>query len=100
MAVEGLKLFLPAGTCALSRERMAHLHREAAKWQLYELENREDVLTEIDVSDRGNVRTRLVHWADGAAAGERFAQAIKQVRQLMPEAEIAVLSSAEIAFRC
>jgi hypothetical protein len=100
MVVEGLKLFLPAGTSALSRERMAHLHTDAAKWQLYELENREDVLTEIDVSDRGNVRTRLVHWADGAAAGQRFGEAINQVRDLMPEVEIAVLSVAEIAFRC
>ena len=100
MAVEGLKLFLPAGTSALSRERMAHLHREAAKWQLFELENREDVLTEIDVSDRGNVRTRLVHWSDEAGARERFAMAIKQVRMLMPEAEMAVLSAGEIAFRC
>ncbi len=100
MAVEGLKLFLPAGTSALSRERMAPLHQDAAKWQLYELENREDVLTEIDVSDRGNVRTRLVHWSDEAGARERFAVAINQVRTLMPEAEIAVLSAGEIAFRC
>jgi hypothetical protein len=37
MAVEGLKLFLPAGASALTRERMAHLHGDAAKWQLYEL---------------------------------------------------------------
>ena len=79
---------------------MAHLHPDAAKWQLYELENREDVLTEIDVSDRGNVRTRLVHWTDETAGGERFAEAIDQVRELMPEAEMAVLSPAEIAFRC
>jgi hypothetical protein len=100
IAVEGLKLFLPAGTSALSRERMAHLHWEAAKWQLYELENREDVLTEIDVSDRGNVRTRLVHWSDEAGARERFAVAINQIRKLMPEAQMAVLSAGEIAFRC
>ena len=59
---------------------MAHLHPDAAKWQLYELENREDVLTEIDVSDRGNVRTRLVHWTDEAGARERFAEAINRVR--------------------
>jgi hypothetical protein len=56
---------------------MAHLHPEAAKWQLYELENREDVITEMDVSDRGNVRTRLVHWADEDVVRVRFAEAIK-----------------------
>lgn len=100
MVVEGLKLFLPSGASALTRERMAHLHHDAAKWQLYELENREDHLKEIDVSDRGNIRTRLVHCTDEAAAGERFSEAIGRVRELMPEAEMAVISPAEIAFRC
>ncbi len=100
MVVAGLKLFLPSGTSALTRERMAHLHPNAAKWQLYELENREDHLKEIDVSDGGNVRTRLVHWTDEAAARERFAEPIRTVHELMPEAEIALLSPAEIAFRC
>jgi hypothetical protein len=100
MIVAGLKLFLPAGASALTRERMAHLHSGAAKWQLYELENRDDHLVEIDVSDRGNVRTRLVHWTDEASARERFEEAIHRVQELMPEAEIAPLSPAEIAFRC
>src|SRR6476646_1487931 len=54
MVVAGLKLFLPSGASALTRERMAHLHPEAAKWQLYELENRENHLKEIDISDGGN----------------------------------------------
>jgi hypothetical protein len=40
-AVEGLKLFLPAGASALIRERMAHLNAAAAKWPLYELEERD-----------------------------------------------------------
>ena len=79
---------------------MAHLHPDAAKWQLYELEGREDNLKEIEVSDRGNVRTRLVHWTDEAQAGERFAEAIDRVRELMPEAEMAVISPAEMVFRC
>jgi hypothetical protein len=100
MMVEGLKLFLPAGTSALTRERMAHLDQDAAKWQLYELENRDDQLKEIEVSDGGNVRTSLVHWTDEAEAGERFAEAIGRVRELMPEAEMAVISAAEVAFRC
>ena len=98
--VEGLKLFLPAATSELTRERMAHLHPDAAKWQLYELEGREDNLREIEVSDRGNVRTRLVHWTDEAQARERFAAAINRVLELMPEAEMAIVSPAEIAFRC
>jgi hypothetical protein len=97
--VEGLKLFLPAGTSRLSRERMAHLNPHAAKWQLYELDERENGLKELDCADRGNVATRLVHCPDESAARQRFAEAVAWVRRIMPEVEFAVLSSAEIAFR-
>jgi hypothetical protein len=98
--VQGLKLFLPAGASALTRERVAHLNPEAAKWQLYELEERDDNLKELDISDRGNVSTRLVRSTDESATRERFAAAISQVREIMSEPEIATLSPAEIAFRC
>jgi hypothetical protein len=100
LVIEGLKLFLPAGASGLTRERLAHLNPEAAKWQLYELEERDDHLKEMDVADRGNVATRLVHRPDESAARERFAACIAQVQSVMPETEIAVLSPAEIAFRC
>jgi hypothetical protein len=96
---EGLRLFLPAGKSALTRERMAQLNPEVAKWQLYELEERNADLREIDVSDRGNVDTRLVHAIDESAVCERFAASIAQIRDLMTEVEIAVLSPAETAFR-
>jgi hypothetical protein len=99
-AVEGLKLFVPAGCSALVRERMAHLNRAAAKWQLYELDEREDSVKELDVSDCGNVATRLVHLAEESAARERFAEPMAWVQSLMSEVEIAVLSPAEIALRC
>jgi hypothetical protein len=97
--VEGLKLFIPTGASALVRERMAHLNPGAAKWQLYELEERDDSLKELDISDCGNVATRLVHSTDESATLARFAPAIVQVRALMSEVEVAVLSPAEIAFR-
>src|SRR5271165_1130094 len=99
-AVEGLKLFLPAGASALCRERMVHLNPEAAKCQLCERVEREDNLKELDISDCGNVATRLVHSTDESATLARFAAAVSQVRELMSEAEIAALSPAEIAFRC
>jgi hypothetical protein len=99
-AVEGLKLFLPAGASALIRERMVHLNMEAAKWHLYELEERDDNLKELDIADCGNVATRLVHSTNESGTLARFAAAVTQVRELMSEAEIATLSSAEIAFRC
>ncbi|MGB8970132.1 MAG: hypothetical protein WCC16_15130, partial [Candidatus Sulfotelmatobacter sp.] len=97
--VEGLKMFVPAGTSALVRERMANLHQDAAKWGLFELDERHDALIEIDCADRGNVATRLVHAADDAAARERFKESIARVQQVLPNFEISVLSAAEIAFR-
>jgi hypothetical protein len=100
LAVEGLKLFLPAGCSALSRERAAHLNHKAAKWQLYEVEERDGQLQALDISDHGNVTTRLVHSPDESATRERFAGPIMQIHALMSEAEIAILSPAEIAFRC
>jgi hypothetical protein len=99
-AVEGLKIFLPAGASGLTRERMAHLNPESAKWQLYELEEREENLKELDISDCGNIATRLVHATDEATVQARFADAVARVRELMSEVEVATLSPAEIAFRC
>jgi hypothetical protein len=97
--VEGLKMFVPVGTSALVRERMANLNRDAAKWRLFELDERHDALVEIDCADRGNVATRLVHAADHEAARERFKESITRVQQVLPNCEVAVLSAAEIVFR-
>ena len=97
--VEGLKLFLPAGASALTRERLAHLHPGAAKWHLYEFDERHDAMTQLDFADRGNVDTRLVRCPDETSTLERFADSIHQVLGRLPECEVAVLSSAEVAFR-
>jgi hypothetical protein len=97
--VEGLLLFVPHKSSALVRERMANLNRAAAKWRLFEFNERDDSLTEMDCSDRGNVVTRLVHATNEAAAYERFAESIEKIRALLPNCELAVLSAAEIAFR-
>jgi hypothetical protein len=87
LVVEGLKLFVPAKTSALVRERMAHLNRDAAKWELYELDEREDDLRQIEISDRGNVLTRLVRCPDDDEIFERFRGPIALVRSMMAEAE-------------
>jgi hypothetical protein len=97
--VEGLKMFVPAGTSALVRERMANLNRDAAKWSLFELDERHDTLVEIDCGDRGNVATRLVHAANDDAARERFKESIARVQQIFPNCEVSVLSAGEIVFR-
>jgi hypothetical protein len=97
--VEGLKLFIPHGTSALVRERMANLNRNAAKWFLYELNERDDALVEMDCADRGNIATRLVHATNEIAARERFADSIARVQQILPNCEVTVLSAGELAFR-
>jgi len=97
--VEGVMLIVPAGTSALTRERMAQLNVGAAKWQLYEFDQRHDEFTPIDFTDRGNVSTRLVRCPDEGALLDRFAESIHRVLSLLPECEVAVLSTAEVAFR-
>jgi hypothetical protein len=97
--VEGLKLFVPAGTAALTKERVAHLHPAAAKWEVHEFDERHDSVELIDCADRGNFATHLVRCTDEAAALARFADSIHKVLELLPECDVAVLSPAEVAFR-
>jgi hypothetical protein len=97
--VEGLRLFVPQGCSALASERMANLNRGAAKWSLFELDERHDALTEIDCTDRGNVATRLLHAPNESAALARFADSIARIHSILPNCEVAVLSAAELAFR-
>lgn len=97
--VEGVKLFVPAGHSALIRERIGCLDHTAAKWQLFEFEERENTFAEVDCSDRGNVATRLIHCPDEISARERFANSIARIREVIPEAGVAVLSAAEVGFR-
>ncbi len=97
--VEGLILFVPSRYSALVRERMANLNRCAAKWRLFEFDERHDALIEVDCTDRGNIATRLVHATNETAALERFAESIARVQGILPNCEVAVSSPAEIAFR-
>ena len=99
LLVEGLKLLVPAGASSLTRERVAQLNHNAAKWELFELEERDETVREIDCADRGNIATRLVHCPDELAARERFADSIQRIRELLPDCTVAVLSAAEVAFR-
>ncbi len=98
--VEGVKLFVPAGTAALVRARMSQLNPVAAKWQLHEVNELEETIHELDCSDRGNIETRLVRCTDEDAAHERFAAARAAIREIIPEAEATILSAGEMAFRC
>ncbi len=97
--VEGLALIVPKGMATLTRQRMAHLHPTAAKWHLYEFDQGEDALVPVDTGDRGNLATRLVHSVDEGMARGRFAASIARIREILPQAEVVVLSPALISFR-
>jgi hypothetical protein len=84
---QGLKVVLPKGMATLTLSRMAWLNAEAAQWELWELDPASEELEQRDAADVGNLRTRLVHRPDEAAAAERFANAIPRVMQLVPRGE-------------
>jgi hypothetical protein len=97
--VEGLRLYVPPGGSTTLQIRLAHLNRSAARFQIFELEERDESLNDLDSSDYGNINTRLARFPDASQAHARFTSAIGKVRALVPHAELAVLSPAEIAFR-
>jgi hypothetical protein len=100
---QGLRVVVPRGAAALTLSRMAWLNADAAQWELYELDQASEELTQRDPADTGNLRTRLVHHPDPTAAAERFARAIEQVLELVPQhehhrVEQRLRSTAELAF--
>ena len=97
--VAGLKVFVPPGRSGIVRERMAHLNRDAASFELYEFDQRAGTAEMVDTSDRGNIATRLVHCANQKGAMERFEASILEIRCLVPECDVVVTSPAEISFR-
>jgi hypothetical protein len=104
LVVEGVKLVVPSGHSDVVRARMANLDHAAAKFQLYEVSEREQELEEVDCQDRGNIATRLTPFVDPAAAREKFTGAIKTVLELLgaeraPATELNLLSVNELGFR-
>jgi hypothetical protein len=97
--VEGLVLVVPKGAAVLTQQRMAHLNPAAAKWHLNEFDQREDTLVRVETGDCGNLATRLVRAVDEKQARERFAASIERIRGILPQAEVVVLSPAQVSFR-
>ncbi len=97
--VAGLKLFAPAARSEIIRQRVAHLNRDAAKWELYELDERAETCAPLDCGDSGNIVTRLVRAVDATAAQSRFAASIARIEAIVPAAEVYAESSSEIVFR-
>jgi len=97
--VEGLKLLLPPGRSEIVRQRAANLNAEAAKWQIYELDECSQICELVDTADSGNIVTRLTRAVDVQAARERFAESIARMQKLAPGVEVAIESPSEIVFR-
>jgi len=100
--VEGLKLFLPAGTSAVVRERLACLNHDLAKFELYEFDEPERTLQLLDCRDRGNIATHLVKCLNPAAVKQRLQPAIERVLSFVQHAgkvQLVTTSANEIAFR-
>jgi hypothetical protein len=97
--VEGLRLYVPPKTSATLQIRLAHLNHAAAKFQLSEFDERDESSTQIDLSDHGNIQTRLVRLPEAAQVRSRFAATVNKIMALAPQAEIAVISTTELSFR-
>ena len=97
--VGGLKIFVPPKRSAIVRERMAHLDRKLASFELYEFNQKDDSVELLDSADRGNIETRLVHCPNVEGAHQRFAVSIAKIRSLVPNCDVFVSSPAEISFR-
>ena len=100
---QGLKVIVPRGMAMLTLARMAWLNGDAAQWELWGFDEKTEELTQRDTSDVGNVRTRLVHHPDEAAAAERFAGPIAELLSIVPaqeqaRVELRLRSTAELAF--
>lgn len=97
--VEGLKLFVPEGRSAVVHARMHYLDRNAVRFELIEFDERAESLLPLDLSDQGNIATRLVRCPEPEKVHERFADAIQRMRTVVPKSELVILSSNELAFR-
>jgi hypothetical protein len=80
---EGLRVVAPAGMFHTLRARMAWLNFSAAKWEQYELDEREEELTEVDCRDNGNLQVELIHAFDPRAAIDRSHKAVDHVLTLL-----------------
>jgi hypothetical protein len=97
--VEGLRLYVPPNTSATLQIRLAHLNHAAAKFQLFEFDERDESSTQIDLSDHGNIQTRLVRLPETSQVRSRFAVPISKIMTLAPQAEVVAISVTELSFR-
>lgn len=97
--IEGLRLIVPARRSDVLRLRMTHLNRDAAVWELFELDQLSETMETRTVGDTGNIETRLVRLPDETRTKERFRDSIAKVLAIEPIAEVVVRSTSEVSFQ-
>ncbi len=82
--VAGLRVVVPRGMGELTAARMVWLS-EKVGWELWEMDQGEERLEQVDLKDQGNLDSHLRHVPNVAAARERFAASAGRVMALVPE---------------
>jgi hypothetical protein len=100
---EGLKIIVPAAASRTVRARMAWINSAAAKWELYELDERTEHLQRVETGDCGNLHANLVHAFNPLSALARSGTAVDRVLGLLKPGlraatEIRARSASEVAF--
>lgn len=97
--VEGLNLFVPPGRSEALRRQMAHLDADAAKWKIYELNQRTLISEPVGFAVRDNQTRGLTRAVNEETTIERLAPSIARIQAIVPKAEVTVQSACEVAFR-
>jgi len=83
--VGGLRVIVPAGSERTTAERIGWLNADAARVQLYTLDERSEELSEVDCHDFGNLQSRLVPASSEEAVFARCGEGIARLMTMVPE---------------
>src|ERR1700704_2272844 len=72
--VEGLRLYVPPKNSSTIQIRLAHLNHNAAKFQLFEFDERDESSCKVDLSDHATIQTRLLRFPDAPQVRSRLQQ--------------------------
>lgn len=97
--VEGLRLFVPSGKAATLRLRMAHLNANAARFELFELQQADCSAEQKEITKLSDLESHLQRRSDAAMAHAQFADLIAKVKAVALGAETVVTSPGEMGFR-
>jgi len=82
-AVQGLRVFVPEGTSRFIRERSLGLS-PSVRLEIFEYNQRESTIRQMDAADAGNLQSRLVTRGDAELALTGAGGAMARIRSLAP----------------